>query len=177
MPGMRGSPEIVLVLGDITAQDVDAIVNAANTALRPGGGVDGAITRGAGPVALAEREAIVAGRGDPPLPTGDAVATTGGNLRARWIIHTAGPVYAGQARDRALLEACHRSCLRLADALGARTVAFPANSTGIYGYPVDEAAPIAIGAVRGATTEVAEVRFVLFDEAALEVFREALAAA
>ena len=165
-------PRIVIVQGDITAQDVDAIVNAANTALRPGGGVDGAITRGAGPVALAEREAIVAGRGDPPLPTGDAVATTGGNLRARWIIHTAGPVYAGQARDRALLEACHRSCLRLA-----RTVAFPAISTGIYGYPVDEAAPIAIGAVRGATTEVAEVRFVLFDEAALEVFREALAAA
>ena len=129
-----------------------------------------------GPVALAEREAIVAERGDPPLPTGDAVATTGGDLAARWIIHTAGPVYAGNDSDRVLLEACHRSCLRVADALGARTVAFPAISTGIYGYPVDEAAPVAIGAVRGATTDVVQVRFVLFDEAALEAFREALTA-
>ncbi len=176
MPGMPRSPEIVLVRGDITTQDVDAIVNAANTALRPGGGVDGAITRAAGPVALAEREAIVAERGDPALETGDAVATAGGDLPARWIIHTAGPVYAGNDSDRVLLEACHRSCLRVADALGARTVAFPAISTGIYGYPLHEAAPVAIAAVRGASTEVAEIRFVLFDEAALGAFRQALAA-
>jgi O-acetyl-ADP-ribose deacetylase len=175
MPEMSGSPEIVLVLGDITTQDVDAIVNAANTALRPGGGVDGAITRAAGPVALAERDAIVEGGGDPPLPTGEAVSTTGGDLPARWIIYTAGPVYSGDARDRELLAACHRSCLRAADALGARTVAFPAISTGVYGYPVKEAAPVAIDAVRGATTEVREVRFVLFDEGTMETFREVLA--
>ena len=171
MPGMPGSPEIVLVLGDITTQDVDAIVNAANTALRPGGGVDGAITRGAGPVALAEREAIVAERSDPPLPTGDAVATTGGDLRARWIIHTAGPVYAGQDRDRALLEACHRSCLRVADALGARTVAFPAISTGIYGYPLDAATDVAVRTCRDAETSVDLVRFMAFDDGTLAAYQ------
>jgi O-acetyl-ADP-ribose deacetylase len=173
---MPESPEIVLVLGDITTQEVDAIVNAANTALLPGGGVDGAITDAAGAAALAEREAIVTAGSDPPLPTGEAVATTGGDLPARWIIHTAGPVFSGEARDRMLLAACHASCLRVADELGASTVAFPAISTGIYGYPVEQAAPIAIGAVLDATTDVAEVRFVLFDEVALEAFRTSLVA-
>src|SRR5262245_59017605 len=134
-------PTITLVRGDITAQEVDAIVNAANTALRPGGGVDGAITRAAGPDALADRERVIAERGRPPLPTGEAVATIGGDLQARWIIHTAGPVYGGTDEDARLLAACHVSCLAVADGLGARTVAFPAISTGIYGYPVDEAAP------------------------------------
>jgi len=166
----------VLVHGDITTQTVDAIVNAANTALRPGGGVDGAITRAAGAAALAEREAIVAQRKDPPLATGEAVATIGGDLPARWIIHTAGPVFTGEAGDRSLLEACHRSCLRVADELGARTVAFPAISTGIYGFPLEQAAPVAIAAVLDATTEVQEVRFVLFDEVALETFRTSLVA-
>jgi O-acetyl-ADP-ribose deacetylase (regulator of RNase III) len=168
------APRIELVAGDITTQAVDAIVNAANTALRPGGGVDGAITRAAGPEALADRERVIAERDDPPLPTGDAVATTGGALRARWIIHTAGPVYSGGDRDPELLASCHTSCLRVADELGASSVAFPAISTGIYGYPIAEAAPVAIGAVRGADTRVKLVRFVLFRPGDLEVFRDAL---
>jgi O-acetyl-ADP-ribose deacetylase (regulator of RNase III) len=165
---------IALVRGDITTQDADAIVNAANTALLPGGGVDGAITRAAGPEALAERERLIAERGRPPLRTGEAVATTGGDLRARWIIHTAGPVYQGTPQDARLLAACHVSCLGVADELGARTVAFPAISTGVYGYPVDEAAPVAIEAVRTTATDVREVRFVLFDERTFAAFERAL---
>lgn len=168
-------PNLTLVLGDITSEDVDAVVNAANTALRPGGGVDGAITRAAGPDALADRERLIAERGDPPLPTGDAVATIGGDLTARWIIHTAGPIYRGSPSDATLLRACHISCLRIADELGARTVAFPAISTGVYGYPVSEAAPIALDAVRKADTQVIEVRFVLFDAAVRDAFEDALA--
>jgi O-acetyl-ADP-ribose deacetylase (regulator of RNase III) len=162
------------VTGDITAQEVDAIVNAANTALRPGGGVDGAITRAAGPEALADRDRVIAERGDPPLPTGDAVATIGGRLPARWIIHTAGPIYSGSERDADLLASCHTSCLRVADELGASTIAFPAISTGIYGYPVDEAAPVAIRAVGDADTKVRVVRFVLFRPPDLAIFRAAL---
>lgn len=165
---------IELVLGDITTQSVDAIVNAANTSLHAGGGVDGAITRAAGPEALADRERVIRERGRMPLPTGQAVATTAGDLDARWIIHTAGPVYAGMPRDAELLASCHRSVLRVADELGARTVAFPAISTGVFGYPVDQAAPIAIAAVRQADTEVGQVCFVLFSEHDLEVFRTAL---
>lgn len=168
------APRIVLFQGDITAQDADAIVNAANTALRPGGGVDGAITRAAGREALADRERVIGERGNPPLPTGDAVATIGGDLPARWIIHTAGPIYSGSPDDARLLASCHTSCLRVADELGARTVAFPAISTGIYGYPLDEAAPIAVDAVRSADTRVEEARFVLFDDRAMAAFREAL---
>jgi O-acetyl-ADP-ribose deacetylase (regulator of RNase III) len=168
------TPRIELEIGDITTQAVDAIVNAANTALRPGGGVDGAITRAAGKKALADRERVVAEWGDPPLPTGDAVATTGGDLSARWIIHTAGPIYSGSDRDPELLASCHTSCLRVADELGASSIAFPAISTGIYGYPVAQAAPIAIRAVRGADTKVDLVRFVLFRPADLEVFTAAL---
>jgi O-acetyl-ADP-ribose deacetylase len=168
------SPRIELLQGDITAQDVDAIVNAANTALRPGGGVDGAITRAAGPEALADRERVIGSRGSPPLPTGDAVATIGGALPARWIIHTAGPIYRGADEDRDALASCHRSALAVADELGARSVAFPAISTGIYGYPVDEAAPIAIASVSTATTDVEVVRFVLFDASTLEAFERAL---
>ena len=163
--------------GDITTQDVDAVVNAANTALRPGGGVDGAITRAAGPEALADRERVIADRGSPPLPTGEAVATIGGALAARWIIHTAGPVYSGSPDDPRLLASCHAAALRVADELGVTTLAFPAISTGIYGYPLQEAARVAIAAVRSAATSVEEVRFVLFDERALETFRQALASA
>jgi O-acetyl-ADP-ribose deacetylase len=167
---------IALARGDITAQDVDAIVNAANTALLPGGGVDGAITRAAGPAALAEREQLIAERGHPPLPTGSAVATVGGDLRARWIIHTAGPIYAGTPEDARLLAACHVSCLAVADQLVVRTLALPAISTGIYGYPVDEAAPVAIAAVLGARTMVERVRFVLFSDGDLDAFERASAA-
>ena len=167
------APRIVLIRGDITAERVDAIVNAANTSMRPGGGVDGAITRAAGPAAMSDRERLVRERGTPPLPTGTAVAGSGGDLAARWIIYTAGPVYHGAPADAELLAACHRSCLGEADAIGAREVAFPAISTGIYGYPVEFAAPIAIGSVAEARTEVEEIRFVLFDERALDAFRAA----
>ena len=167
------APRIVLTLGDITTEPADAIVNAANTAMRPGGGVDGAITRAAGPAAMADRERLIRERGVPPLPTGTAVAGDGGDLAARWIIYTAGPVYRGAPADAELLAACHRSCLEAADAVGARVVAFPAISTGIYGYPVDLAAPIAIGSVGDAATDVEEARFVLFDERALDAFRAA----
>lgn len=168
------APRIALVRGDITTQDVDAVVNAANTAMRPGGGVDGAITRAAGRAAMADRERLIREGGDPPLPTGTALAGAGGDLRARWVIYTAGPVYRGTAEDAHLLAACHESCLRVADQVGAATVAFPAISTGVYGYPLDEAAPIAVRAVTQAGTDVEEVRFVLFDEAAHEAFRSAL---
>jgi O-acetyl-ADP-ribose deacetylase (regulator of RNase III) len=165
---------IVLARGDITEQDVDAVVNAANESLRPGGGVDGAITRAAGAEALAERERLIGDRGTPPLPTGTAVATTGGDLRARWIIHTVGPIYSGTPDDARLLATCHASVLAIADELGLRTVAFPAISTGIYGYPVRQAAPLAIRAVMGSGTTVEEVRFVLFDGTTLDAFQRAL---
>ena len=167
-------PRILLVQGDITTQDVDAVVNAANDSLRPGAGVDGAITRAAGADALAERERLIRDRGKRPLPTGTAIATTGGDLKARWIIHTAGPVYSGTPRDEELLAACHVNALLVADELGAKTIAFPAISTGVYGYPIDEAAPIAVAAVAGSQTAVEEVRFVLFDTYAYETFRRAL---
>jgi O-acetyl-ADP-ribose deacetylase (regulator of RNase III) len=167
-------PRIVLVQGDITYQDVDAVVNAANTSLRPGGGVDGAITGAAGPDALADRERVIRERGDPPLPTGQAVGTLGGLLAARWIIHTAGPVYSGSPDDARLLASCHTESLRVADELGAKTIAFPAISTGVYGYPVDEAAEVAIEAIRSAVTRVDEIRFVLFDSDAMVAFERAL---
>jgi O-acetyl-ADP-ribose deacetylase (regulator of RNase III) len=167
-------PRIVLVQGDITVQDVDAVVNAANTALRPGGGVDGAITGAAGPDALADRERVIRERGDPPLPTGQAVATIGGALTARWIIHTAGPIYSGSPDDPRVLASCHTESLRIADELGAKTIAFPAISTGVYGYPIEEAAAVAIDAVASANTEVDEVRFVLFDDRSMHAFEAAL---
>ncbi|MGE5227998.1 MAG: O-acetyl-ADP-ribose deacetylase [Planctomycetaceae bacterium] len=176
VPGERSRrPRIVLVEGDITEQDADAIVNAANTSLRPGGGVDGAIARAAGREAMADRRRVIAQRGEPPLPTGTAVATIGGDLPARWIVHTAGPIYGESDRDAELLAACHTSSLRVADELGARTVAFPAISCGIYGYPPEEAAPVAIRAVLDADTDVEEVRFVLFSRTLYEVFERALA--
>lgn len=168
------APKIVLVRGDITTQDVDAVVNAANTAMRPGGGVDGAITRAAGRRAFADRERLIRERSEPPLPTGTAVAGDGGDLRARWIVYTAGPVYSGSPRDAELLASCHVESLRIADGVGARTMAFPAISTGVYGYPLGEAAPIAIGAVADSEAAVAEVRFVLFDDDAMRVFRRSL---
>jgi O-acetyl-ADP-ribose deacetylase len=167
-------PRIALLQGDITRQDADAIVNAANTALLPGGGVDGAITGAAGPEAFAERNRLIVERGTPPLPTGTAVATIGGNLPASWIIHTAGPIYSGSPDDARLLASCHTSSLAVADELGAKTVAFPAISTGAYGYPLGEAASVAIAAVRSAETDVEEVRFVVFDRNAFDVFQQTL---
>ena len=163
---------IELVRGDITEQQVDAIVNAANSSLLGGGGVDGAIHHRGGPEILAECKRIRAERYPDGLPTGLAVATTGGQLPARWVIHTVGPVYARSPHPAGLLASCHTECLRVADELGARSVAFPAISTGVYGYPVHEASRVALGAVGKATTAVDLVRFVLFDEAALDAYRK-----
>jgi O-acetyl-ADP-ribose deacetylase (regulator of RNase III) len=168
------APRIELVQGDITAQDVDAIVNAANSSLMGGGGVDGAIHRRGGSAILAECRQVRATRYPEGLPTGQAVATTAGELSARWVIHTVGPVYARSEDRSALLAACHSESLRVADEIGARTMAFPAISTGVYGYPLDEAAPVAVAAVRDADTEVEEVRFVLFGREAYQAFERAL---
>jgi O-acetyl-ADP-ribose deacetylase len=168
-------PGITLVQGDITEQDVDAVVNAANSSLMGGGGVDGAIHRRGGPAILEECKRIRAERYPNGLPTGRAVATTAGDLPARWVIHTVGPVYAKSEDRSGLLASCHTESLKVADELGARTVAFPAISTGVYGYPVEEAAPVSIRAVREADTRVEEVRFVLFDRATYEAFDRALA--
>jgi O-acetyl-ADP-ribose deacetylase len=167
---------ISLVLGDITEQPVDAIVNAANSSLLGGGGVDGAIHRKGGPEILAACEQLRATDYPGGLPTGQAVATTAGKLPARWVIHTVGPVYAKREDRSGLLASCHSESLRVADSLGAVTVAFPAISTGVYGYPLEEAAPIAVSTVATASTKVREVFFVLFDEMAYRAFERALAA-
>ena len=167
-------PRIVLLEGDLTAQEVDAIVNAANSSLLGGGGVDGAIHRAGGPVILEACRRLRATDWPDGLPTGKAVATTAGELPARWVIHTVGPVYGKVDDAPALLASCHVESLRVADELGARTVAFPAISTGVFGYPVEEAAGVAIGAVRGAETEVEEARFVLFGREAFGAFERAL---
>lgn len=164
---------IVLIDGDITEQDIDAIVNAANRTLMGGGGVDGAIHRRGGPAILEECRALRRERFPDGLPTGEAVATTAGDLAATWVIHTVGPVYGRDRDPAALLARCHTACLRVADEVGARTVAFPAISTGAFGYPIAEAAAVALGAVRGAVTDVEEVRFVLFGSEALDAFRRA----
>jgi len=167
-------PDVTVVLGDITTQDVDAIVNAANSSLLGGGGVDGAIHRRGGPAILAECRALRASRYREGLPTGHAVATTAGDLPARWVIHTVGPVYA-KGEDRShLLASAYRESLRVADELGAATVAFPAVSAGIYGWPLDSAAEIAVSTVRSTRTRVAEVRFVLFSREVYDAFARAL---
>jgi O-acetyl-ADP-ribose deacetylase (regulator of RNase III) len=167
-------PEIVLVEGDLTTQEVDAIVNAANSTLLGGGGVDGAIHRAGGPSILAECREIRRTTFPDGLPTGRAVSTGAGDLPARWVIHTVGPIYAASADPAGELASCHTESLRVGDELGARTVAFPAISTGVFGYPVEEAAGVATAAVRGAGTEVEEVRFVLFGREAFEAFERAL---
>ena len=165
---------ITLVQGDITEQDVGAIVNAANSSLLGGGGVDGAIHRRGGPAILDECRRLRAERYPDGLPTGQAVATTAGALPARWVIHTVGPVYSRSEDRSGLLASCHAESLRVADELGARIVAFPAISTGVYRYPVEEAAEVAVGAVADAETEVEEARFVLFDEPTYRSFERAL---
>ena len=167
--------DIEFVRGDITEQRVDAVVNAANSSLLGGGGVDGAIHRAGGPEILAACRELRAGPLPDGLPTGRAVATTAGRLPARWVIHTVGPVYAREDDPARLLASCHVESLRVADELGATTVAFPAISCGIYGYPVEEAAPVAVTAVRNAPTAVEEVRFVLFDALTKRAWEQALA--
>ncbi|MEU3354544.1 O-acetyl-ADP-ribose deacetylase [Streptomyces sp. NPDC037389] len=161
---------ITCVQGDITGQHVDAIVNAANSSLLGGGGVDGAIHRAGGPDILAACRALRAAHYGKGLPTGHAVATPAGRLPARWVIHTVGPVWRNDPADSALLASCYSESLRVADELGAKSVAFPAISTGIYRWPMEDAARIAVETVREAETSVEEVRFVLFDERAYEAF-------
>ncbi|MCZ0205753.1 O-acetyl-ADP-ribose deacetylase [Streptomyces sp. UMAF16] len=165
---------ITLVQGDITRQHADALVNAANSSLLGGGGVDGAIHRRGGPAILAECRALRASWYGKGLPTGQAVATTAGDLDARWVIHTVGPVWSPTEDRSDLLASCYRESLRVAGELGARTVAFPAISTGVYRWPMRDAARIALEAVRSAPAAVEEVRFVLFDTSAYEAFARQL---
>ncbi|MEV4426111.1 O-acetyl-ADP-ribose deacetylase [Streptomyces sp. R-07] len=165
---------IVLVQGDITAEAADAVVNAANSSLLGGGGVDGAIHRKGGPEILAACQDLRRSHYGKGLPTGRAVATTAGRLPARHVIHTVGPVWSRDEDRSELLASCYRESLRVADELGDRTVAFPAISTGIYGWPMADGARIAVETVRAARTEVEEVRFVLFDAAAYGAFEAAV---
>lgn len=169
--------EIVLRKGDLTSETADVLVNAANSSLLGGGGVDGALHRRGGPAILAECREIRRKQYEKGLPVGQAVATTAGDLPARWVVHTVGPVWSA-SQDRAeLLADCHRNALRVADELGAETVAFPAISTGVYRYPLREAARVAIAAVRETLptlNHVREVRFVLFSDDAYAAFDEAL---
>jgi O-acetyl-ADP-ribose deacetylase len=158
------------VWGDITALEVDAIVNAANSSLLGGGGVDGAIHRAAGP------ELLEACRPLGGCPTGDAKATPGFRLPARWVIHTVGPVWKGGASgEPELLASCYRRSLEVADELGARSIAFPAISTGVYGYPAEEAATIAVDTVRSTPTSVERVLLVAFDERTHSLYGRRLA--
>ncbi len=164
---------VEMVVGDITEQAVDVVVNAANSSLLGGGGVDGAIHRKGGPDILAECRKLRAGHYGRGLATGQAVATIAGRLPARWVVHTVGPVWSATEDRSALLADCFRNSLRVAAELGARSVAFPAISTGIYRWPVESAASIAVETVQAATG-VELVRFVLFDQATYDVFAAAL---
>ena len=175
-----GPARIEVVVGDITRQDVDAVVNAANSALRGGGGVDGAIHAAAGPRLLEECNRIRRTTHPEGLPVGEAVVTGGGNLPARWVVHTVGPNRRRGQTDPALLAAAFASSLRAAAGVGARSVAFPAVSSGAFGWQLVDVAGIAVGAVRevlgaGEAPGVEEVRFVLVDEQSAGAFRHALA--
>jgi O-acetyl-ADP-ribose deacetylase (regulator of RNase III) len=174
-----GGARITLVSGDVSKQDTEAIVNAANSNLVPGAGVDGAIRRAAGPALTEATAAIAARSAGVPLPTGSAVATTAGNLKASRVIHTAGPIWRGGARGEAgLLARCYRSCLQVASEEGLRSISLPALSAGIYGYPLREAAEIAVATVREELEahegSFDEVRFVLYGDEALAQYQETL---
>jgi O-acetyl-ADP-ribose deacetylase (regulator of RNase III) len=163
--------------GDITKEEADAIVNAANSSLMGGGGVDGAIHRAGGPEILAHCKKVVADRGR--LPVGKAVATSAGQLRAKYVIHTVGPVWSdGERGEPEALASCHWEAIRIADDLQLTTIAFPAISTGIYGYPIERAASVGVESAAKAlraSLSVREVRFVLFDSFALQHYSEAAA--
>jgi O-acetyl-ADP-ribose deacetylase (regulator of RNase III) len=174
---MINETEISIVQGDITRQATDAIVNAANSSLMGGGGVDGAIHRTGGPAILEECKKIVARQGR--LPTGKAVITMGGNLKARYVLHTVGPIWHGGSRNEAkLLESAYYECLNLATENKLASISFPSISTGAYGYPVDEAAKVAISTVvsflKEQATSLKDVVFVLFDARTYESYRRAL---
>ena len=171
-----GASSLELVLGDITRERVDAVANAANAALRGGGGVDGAIHRAAGPRLLEELRR----RYPDGTPTGTAVETSAHDLPARWVLHAVGPIWrGGDHGEEELLAGTYRSCLRLADTLGARSIAFPAISMGVYAYPPEEGARVVVRAVadhlRG-TTGIDVARFVLYSDDTFELFEAALAA-
>lgn len=162
---------IELVRGDITTQRVDAVVNAANHSLLGGGGVDGAIHRAGGREILAECRELRRTRYPDGLPTGESVATTGGDLPARWVIHTVGPTWAKTKDKSPLLRSCYLTSLGVADELGARTVAFPLISSGVYRWPKDDAVRQALQVLRSATTSVRAATLVLYDEATLTLAR------
>ncbi|HEY9412041.1 MAG TPA: O-acetyl-ADP-ribose deacetylase [Jiangellaceae bacterium] len=159
--------ELEYVQGDITTQHVDVIVNAADSRMRGGGGVDGAIHRAGGPAILAD----CVRRFPDGLPTGQAGWTTAGDLPARWVVHVVGPDRRAGQNDPDLLASCYREALRVADELGAATMAFPAVSAGIFGWPMDGAARIAVHTVRSTPTRVELARFVLFSARAYQAFR------
>ena len=164
--------ELDIVRADITTLAVDAIVNAASSRMRGGGGVDGAIHAAAGPELLAECVA----RFPDGLATGDAGWTHGYSLPARWVIHVVGPSYNAGQRDRSLLTSCYRRALEVADELGAASVAFPLVSAGIYGWPLDDADAAAVETLRTSPTQVEEARIVAFGRATYDAVRAALAA-
>ena len=169
------SQRITLVLGDIVVQQVDVVVNAANSGLMGGGGVDGAILRAGGDAQLSARREL--GERIGSLPAGHAAASDAGDMKCRRIVHVVGPVFSRTEDRSALLASCYSEALRVADELGARSIAFPAVSAGIYGWPMTSAADIAVSTVAAAqTTSVEEVRFVLFSQDAYDEFARALAA-
>jgi O-acetyl-ADP-ribose deacetylase len=162
--------EVTVVEGDITQQRVDAVVNAANTRMRGGGGVDGAIHRAGGPAVLADCEA----RFPDGLATGDAGWTTAGDMAATWVIHVVGPNHTRGETDRSLLTSCYARALAVADELGAKSVAFPLVSAGIYGWPKDDAIAAAIETLRATPTNVEEARLVAFGKPTYDAIRAAL---
>lgn len=167
--------DIALAQGDITTFDVDAIVNAANHSLLGGGGVDGAIHRAGGKAILRECQRLRETEWPDGLPTGEAVATTGGDLPARHVIHTVGPTWAKTKDESELLRSCYRNSLRVADELGARTLAFPLISAGVYRWPKDDAVRQAVTTLRATPTQVTEATLVLFDQATFDLAQAVLA--